>query len=110
MSKLTKIFEAIEDNLDAFEAEDMQSTASPEESQIGDQDLTSEGELFYIQNMVDAAIYEPTPDEKATLLDIQDVLKNKQYTSARNEVLPTILTIIQDSQTEENLGDVLRDI
>lgn len=110
MSRLTKIFEALEDNLDQMEAEDPHQQLPDAEQPNGDQELTSEGELFYIQNLVDAALYEPSPDEKATLLDIQDVLKNKQYTSARDEVLPTILSIIQDPQTKEDLGNVLKEI
>lgn len=109
MRKVEKLFEEFEQNLDEMESEEIAHQPQPEEDS-GQESLTSEGELFYIEALVDAALYAPTQEERATLMNLQDTLKNKQYSSARNEVLPTALSIIQDTQDDVNLDSQLKDI
>jgi hypothetical protein len=63
--------------------------------------LTSEGENRYIADMIDAALFEPASEDARTLQNLQSVMKMKRYKNAREEILPTVLSIIRPS-TEEN--------
>lgn len=86
--------ESTEDVLDA-----------PEEAPQEEMPMTAEGENQYISDLIDAALYAPTSEDAYLLNNLQSVMKMKQFTNAREEVLPTILSIIRPS-TE---GDEIRD-
>lgn len=65
--------------------------------------LTSEGENEYIANLIDAALFEPSAEEANILLNLQSVMAMKKFTNAREEVLPTVLSIISSSTGNNRL-------
>lgn len=94
-----------------------QGQGQPEDVQDVTQDtpdetmpMTSAGEDEYIQNMIDAALFEPSPEEAQTLLNLQSVMQMKRYTNAREEVLPTVLSIIGSSTQANGLKQNLNNI
>ena len=113
-NRTLKLLEQYEDNIDAMEGgEDVSvtDTPQPETPEEGEaQSLTSEGELFYIESLVDAALYSPNSEEQATLMDIQDALSSKSYVNARAEILPTVLAMFQDTREDKELSDQLQEI
>jgi hypothetical protein len=72
--------------------------------------LTSEGEDRYISDLIDAALFEPTPDDALTLQNLQSVMKMKRYKNARQEVLPLILGLIRPETEVVELRDDLNEI
>jgi|TARA_R110002110_G_scaffold7140_2_gene36252 hypothetical protein len=72
--------------------------------------LTSEGEEQYISDLIDASLYKPSPEEASTLTNLQSVMKMKRFKNAREEILPTILSIIAASSGEGSLKQELQNI
>ena len=72
--------------------------------------LTSEGEEQYISDLIDASLYKPSPEEASTLTNLQSVMKMKRFENAREEILPTILSIIAASSGEGSLKQELQNI
>ncbi len=69
--------------------------------------MTSAGEDEYISNLIDAALFEPSAEEAQTLLNLQSQMQLKKYTNAREEILPTVLSIIGPSTQG---GDIKNDL
>jgi len=72
--------------------------------------MTSEGEEQYISDLIDASLYKPSPEEASTLTNLQSVMKMKRFTNAREEILPTVLSIIAASSGEGSLKQELQNI
>lgn len=72
--------------------------------------LTSEAENQYIKDMVDAALFVPSSDDAKTLSDLQGVIATKNFSNAREEILPILLNIIRPSTEDGNLRDDLDQI
>ena len=72
--------------------------------------LTSEGEEQYISDLIDASLYKPSPEEASTLTNLQSVMKMKRFKNAREEILPTTLSIIAASSGEGSLKQELQNI
>lgn len=72
--------------------------------------LTSEAEEQYIRDLVDAALYQPSSEDSKTLSDLQGVINTKNYTNAREEILPIVLNIIRPSTEGSGLRDELDQI
>jgi hypothetical protein len=72
--------------------------------------MSSAGEDEYIQNMIDAALFEPSPEEANTLLNLQSQMQMKKYTNAREEILPTVISIIGSSTQANGLKQNLNNI
>lgn len=72
--------------------------------------MTSAGEDEYIKNLIDAALFEPSAEEANTLLNLQSVMQMKKYTNAREEILPTVLSIINTSTQSNDLKQDLNNI
>tara|TARA_B110000037_G_C16802688_1_gene376203 strand:- start:110 stop:493 length:384 start_codon:yes stop_codon:yes gene_type:complete len=72
--------------------------------------MTSEGEEQYISDLIDSALYKPSPEEASTLTNLQSVMKMKRFTNAREEILPTVLSIIAASSGEGSLKQELQSI
>ena len=85
-------------------------TENPEAAPEQEMPLTSEGEEEYISNLIDAALFSPSPEEARTLNDLQSAMKLKRYTNAREEILPTILGIIQPSSSGGDLKQSLNNL
>lgn len=69
--------------------------------------MTSEGEDEYISNLIDAALFEPSPEDAKTLTDLQGIVKMKKYNNAREEILPVVLNIIRPSTESNNIRQSL---
>jgi hypothetical protein len=87
---------------DATEAPDPNAAAAGEEVP-----MTSEGEDEYIANLIDAALFEPSPEDAKTLTDLQGIVKMKKYNNAREEILPILLNIIRPSTESNNIRQSL---
>jgi len=72
--------------------------------------MSSAGEDKYISDMIDAALFEPSPEQANTLLNLQSQMQMKKYTNAREEILPTLLGIISSSTSEGDLKKQLNKI
>jgi hypothetical protein len=72
--------------------------------------LTPEGEDQYISDLIDAALFEPSSEDANTLLNLQSVMKLHKYTNSREEVLPTVLSIIGSSTQAGNMKQDLNSI
>lgn len=103
-----------QDEEDDFSQEDMgdeqmdvQDVQQPQQEEIP---LTSEAEEQYIQDLVDAALYEPSSEDAKILADLQGVIKTKSYGNAREEILPIVLNIIRPSTEGSKLRDELDDV
>ena len=91
-------------NLDQQEMDqpqDVQQAVDPNAQDMEDEimPLTSSGEEKYISDLVDAALFQPSPEEAKTLLNLQNVMQMKRFKNAREEVLPMVLSIIS-SETQ----------
>lgn len=72
-------------------------TENPEPTPEEVMPMSSEGEEKYISDLVDAALFEPSSEDANTLLNLQSQMQMKKFTNAREEILPTILRIINPS-------------
>jgi hypothetical protein len=72
--------------------------------------LTPEGEDQYISDLIDAAIFKPSSEDANTLLNLQSVMKLQRYTNSREEVLPTVLSIIGSSTQAGDLKTQINDL
>ena len=86
------------------------ATENPEPTPEETMPMTSEGENQYISDLVDAALFAPSAEDAQTLLNLQSVMKLKRFTNAREEVLPTILSIISSSTQAKDLKSDLNNI
>ncbi len=73
--------------------------AAPEETVP----MTSEGEEKYIADLIDAALFEPSSEDAATLTNLQSVMQMKKFTNAREEILPRVLNIIRPSTESSDI-------
>ena len=85
---------------------DVTENPAPDASQ-DQMPMTSEGENEYIANLIDAALFSPSPEDAKTLNDLQGAMKLKRYTNAREEILPIVLGIIQPSTSGGDLKSSL---
>ena len=85
-------------------------TENPEPAPQEEMPMTSEGEEEYISNLIDAALFSPSPEESKTLNDLQSAMKLKRFTNAREEILPIILGIIQPATAGGNLKQSLNNL
>lgn len=92
--------------------QDVQQAVDPNAQETGDttMPLTSQGEDGYISMLIDAALYKPSPEEEKSLLNLQNVMQMKRYENAREEVLPSILTIIVKETQANSLRNNLNKI
>ena len=65
----------------------------PEEETVP---LTSVGENELISNVVDAALFKPTPEQFITLQEFSDKLKSKDFQNARKDILTPVLSMISN--------------
>ena len=72
--------------------------------------LTSQDEDQYISNIVDAALFAPSPEEAKTLRNLQSVMQMKRYKNSREEILPMVLSIISPKSAEGSLKKDLNEI
>lgn len=111
-SKTLALFEQYEDELQNPESEvdvtEVETGAPSPEKEI--MPMTSEGENEYISNMIDAALFEPSPEDANTLNDLRSMMDLKQFTNAREEVLPTILNVIRPSTESSTIRNDLDDV
>ena len=99
------------------QGEDPNAAPSPDVTENpeppADQDtvpMTSEGENEYIADLIDAALFEPSPEEARTLINLQSVMKMKRYKNAREEILPTVLGIISPSSQAGDMSKALNQL
>lgn len=85
-------------------------TENPQPTPEDTMPLTSEAENKYIEDLIDAALFEPSPDESRTLLNLQSAMQMKRYKNAREEILPTILGIIGSSSSGGDFRKALNKI
>ena len=92
--------------------QDAQDVVDPNASPASEEELpmTSQGENQYIADLIDAALFAPTPEEARTLLNLQNVMQTKRFTNAREEVLPLVLSLITSKTTESDLKNKMNDI
>lgn len=72
--------------------------------------LTSQGEEKYIKDLIDAALFEPSAEEATSLLNLQSAMEMKRYKNAREEILPTVLSIISKETQANGLRSQLDDL
>ena len=72
--------------------------------------MSSAGEDKYISDLIDAALFEPSPEDANTLVNLQSQMQMKKYTNAREEILPTILRIINSSTQGGDLKKAMNDL
>lgn len=88
--------------------DDVQDVTDPNAGGAGEEmPLTSEAEEQYIEDLIDAALFQPSSEEAKTLLNLQNVIKSKSFTNAREEVLPLVLSLIQSETSTNDLKDSL---
>ncbi len=85
-------------------------TENPQPTPQEEMPMTSEGEEEYISNLIDAALFAPSPEDSKTLNDLQSAMKMKRFTNAREEILPIILGIIQPSTSGGDLKQSLNQL
>ena len=85
-------------------------TEMPEEPMQEEMPFTSESENQYIEDLIDAALYEPSSEDAKTLTDLQGIVKMKKFTNAREEILPTLLKIIRPSTEDNDIRGELNNI
>lgn len=76
-------------------SQDVQNVTEPAPEET--MPMSSAGEDKYISDLVDAALFEPSPEQATTLLNLQSQMQMKKYSNAREEILPTVLGIISAS-------------
>lgn len=114
-SKTLKLIRQFHEALDGQE-QDLNAQMSPDVTENPQptpeetMPMTSEGENEYIDDLIDAALFEPSAEDAQTLLNLQSVMKLKRFTNAREEVLPTILSIIRSSTEAKDLKTDLNNI
>jgi hypothetical protein len=86
------------------------SQPTPEASAQETMPLSSAGEDKYIADMIDAALFEPSPEQANTLLNLQSQMQMKKYSNAREEILPSVLGIISSSTSGGDLRKQLNKI
>jgi hypothetical protein len=91
-------------------SQDVQNVTQPAPEAQGTMPLSSAGEDKYISDLIDAALFEPSPEQANTLLNLQSQMQMKKYTNAREEILPSILGIISASTSGGNLKKQLNQI
>jgi hypothetical protein len=84
--------------------------AAPEAPEQETMPLSSAGEDKYISDMIDAALFEPSPEQANTLLNLQSQMQMKKYSNAREEILPSVLGIISASTSGGDLRKQLNKI
>lgn len=72
--------------------------------------MSSAGEDKYIADIIDAALFEPSPEQSTTLLNLQSQMQMKKYSNAREEILPSVLAIISSSTSGGDLRKQLNKI
>lgn len=72
--------------------------------------MSSAGEDKYIADIIDAALFEPSPEQANTLLNLQSQMQMKKYSNAREEILPSVLAIISASTSGGDLRKQLNKI
>ena len=91
--------------------QDVQNVVDPNAGNAPDAEeelpLTSQGEDKYISDLIDAALFAPSPEDSKTLLNLQNVMQMKRYKNAREEVLPLVLSLIS---SETQSGDIKKDL
>lgn len=92
----------------AAEGGDVLDNPEPVESET--MPLTSEGEDRYIAYMIDAALFEPSAEDAMVLQNFQSVMKMKRFENAREEILPTLLKIIQPSIEKNDIRSKLNNM
>lgn len=85
--------------------QDVQDVVDPNAASAEDETmpLTSQGEEKYITDLIDAALFAPSPEDSKTLLNLQNVMQMKRFKNAREEVLPIVLSIISSETQAGNL-------
>lgn len=91
-------------------SQDVQDVTQPPPEVQDTMPMTSAGEDKYIADLIDAALFEPSPEQASTLLNLQSVMQMKRYTNAREEILPSILGIISASTSGGDLKKQLNKI
>jgi hypothetical protein len=91
-------------------SQDVQDVTQPPIEAQETMPMTSVGEDKYIADLIDAALFEPSPEQSSTLLNLQSVMQMKKYTNAREEILPSILGIISASTSGGDLKKQLNKI
>jgi len=89
--------------------QDVQDVTQPQ-TQGETMPLSSAGEDKYISDMIDAALFEPSPEQSNTLLNLQSQMQMKKYQNAREEILPSVLGIISSSTSGGDLRKQLNKI
>ena len=84
--------------------------AAPEAPAQETMPMSSAGEDKYISDMIDAALFEPSPEQANTLLNLQSQMQMKKYSNAREEILPSVLGIIAASTSGGDLKKQLNKI
>jgi hypothetical protein len=69
--------------------------------------LTSVAENGYISELISAALFEPTPEEKRILQNLESAMNMKRFKNAKDEILPTILALIKPVTDEVEIADDL---
>lgn len=85
-------------------------TENPQPTPEETMPMSSEGEDKYISDLIDAALFEPSPEDANTLVNLQSQMQMKKYTNAREEILPTILRIINSSTQGGDLRKAMNDL
>lgn len=89
-------------------SQDVQNTTAPAPQET--MPMSSAGEDKYISDMIDAALFEPSPEQANTLLNLQSQMQMKKYSNAREEILPSVLGIIAASTSGGDLKKQLNKI
>ena len=85
-------------------------TENPQPTPDETMPMSSEGEDKYISDLIDAALFEPSPEDANTLVNLQSQMQMKKYTNAREEILPAILRIINSSTQGGDLRKAMNDL
>jgi hypothetical protein len=72
--------------------------------------LSSKGENDYISYLIDAALFEPSPEEANELSNLRSVMDLKRFKNAREEIKPKVLGIINPSTTDHILKKALNKV
>jgi hypothetical protein len=92
-----------EDPSDSQQAEDPPLEEEPVEEDVPEEDVppTSQAEDRYVQYLIDAALFIPSPTQHKTLNNLQSIVNMKQYKNARQEILPFVLPMIGNKSRDE---------
>ena len=81
---------------------DVQDVTQPEPTQGQPAPLTSEGELEYINALVNAALFKPNTEEANTLLQFQRSLTEKDSTADPRIIGDTVKVMVQPKESSPN--------